>query len=166
MQHFEFRITEKRRLTLLSLFLLTACFAASACMLKNIPGINTQFDKYEQWKQEQIDQEIKKSADLVNLAATCDKVASVQEFELISRSISTHGAPAVYCYYRSGVPPTVASKNITDFMEREGWHSIENLSINHSFAFQKDDSRVIVQNGGIRDADYGVTCVKKIESAR
>ena len=159
-------MTEKRSLTLLSLFLLTVCFAVSACILKNIPVINTQLDKYEQWKQEQIDQEIKKSADLVNLAATCDKVASVQEFELISRFISTNGAPAIYCYYRSGVPPAVASKNITDFMEREGWHSIENLSINYSFAFQRDDLRVIVQNGGMRDADYGITCVKEMESAR
>ncbi|MFL6468263.1 MAG: hypothetical protein ACJ72Z_09935 [Pyrinomonadaceae bacterium] len=44
------------------------------------------------------------------------------------------------------------------FLEADGWHSIENLSGDYSFAFQKNDFRVVVQYGGMRTANYGITC--------
>jgi hypothetical protein len=45
-------------------------------------------------------------------------------------------------------------------MEKAGWHSIENLSVNPTMGFQKGDLRVVIQHGGMDEADYGLTCAK------
>lgn len=147
-------------------FLSLVVATSSGCLLKKIPAVNSQLNKYNQLRQRQIDKEIEGNEDYQRLALICGEIGSHQQFELLRRDMSVHGAPAVYYYYRSSLPFSMASAAITGLMERDGWHGVNNRSMNYTMAFEKDDLRIVVQYGGMGDADYGITCKVKSESDR
>jgi len=146
--------------------LLLICVGQSGCLFRNIPIINSQIETYEKGKQERQNELISKNPDLQTLAKICEQLGSLQNFKLLSREMSSHSRPALYYYYDSNISYTDTFKTFSAFLEQDGWHSTENVSINSTFSYQKDDWRVIVQYGGMRDAEYGLTCEKASEGSR
>jgi len=148
-------------LALLAVMCLVPC-----CLFRKIPAVNSQLTKYDEFQQRDVNKTIQGDENFRRVAAICDEIGDNEQFELLERQISGHGNPAVFYYYRSSIPMSDGFKNVSDFMKLNGWHSIENLSMNHSLGFQKDDFRVIVQYGGMGDAEFGITCEIKSETER
>jgi hypothetical protein len=134
--------------------------------LRDIPVVNSQVERYEKERERRLDEIINKNPDLQDLADVCRQLGSLQNFELLKRGMATHGRPALYYYYRSTISFQDSSKIFSPYREKAGWHSIENLSVNPTMGFQKGDLRVVIQHGGMDEADYGLTCAKIPEGER
>lgn len=149
-----------------SLVIFISFLVFTGCFVRNIPSVNAVVRSYDQAKEKRINEFIKQSEIHQKLGSVCGELGALQNFELAGRDIATHGSPELYYYFRSKASLTDTRRILSQYLEKRGWHEIESLSMNYTFAYQKDDLRVVVQYGGIGDADYGITCSKKSESQR
>jgi len=143
---------------IIAFLVVSFCLSQMGCFLQKVPVINEQLERAEKAKQAEIDSAISKNAELRSLAATCSTLGSLKSFKLIGRDIYSHGKAGLSYYYASEESYDDTYRTLSAYLSSNGWHSIESLSVNRTFAFQKDDMRVTVQYGGIGTADYGITC--------
>jgi hypothetical protein len=128
---------------------------------RNIPVINSRMDDLERAREDRLSEIISQDDDLRNLANGCEQAGAVLNFKLIRRSATSNvDSRSLHYYYQSDAKLQHSFKAISQFLEAREWHPMENLSMNYTLAYQKSDQRVIVQHGGMGDADYGITCQK------
>lgn len=135
--------------------------AFSACFVKRVQLVNSQLEQFEKVQEEQLDKFIHDNEDYKALALLCGDTGNAANLVLSRRSVSMHEPPATFYYYQSAQPYGKVSSSISTYLEGLGWESIENLSVNETLAFQKDNVRIILQHGGMGEVDYGLTCLKK-----
>jgi hypothetical protein len=143
------------------LFVFCGCLMLAGCGLRSIPFVNKSLQNYDEEKEKRLDELISKNEELRLLAKVCQGLGSLRNFKLLSRSIATHGPPELYYYYHSDLPFSETTPVFTSFLESDGWRAFENSSMNPTIAFRKDSFIVIIQHGGIGEAEYGITCGKE-----
>ncbi len=105
-----------------------------------------------------LERQIQGSSDLQALARICGDLGDLRGFVLRRRERNTHGRPALYYYFNSPLSLDQTVGDFKNFFEAGGWQRIDAPIFPRSLAFQKDETRVTIQYGGMREADYGITC--------
>lgn len=118
----------------------------------------TPLRKLDDLREVEIDKSIEKSERLKALASVCKELGDLENFELISRAMSTHEPDALYYYYRSEKPFAEVNAILLRFANDNDWSPFDNPSINPTIGIEKKGIRVILQYGGMREAQYGITC--------
>lgn len=147
-----------------SLVLGALIFAQLGCVLKGLPVVNSAVKKWDEADKRAQDEFIEKTPDFRLLRDACEDKRPL-DFELLERSVMDRESPLIEYYYVSKIQKDEGFKRFRLIFD-SSWTEVENLSINPTIAFQRGNVRAIVQYGGIRDADWSVSCVIKSPGAR
>lgn len=138
------------------ILIVIAVVIIAGCFTRNLAPINS----LNETREKELDEIISRNEDLKILADICTQLGSLQDFKLLRRSMSTHGEPELYFYFRSDKQFPEASKTFSTFLEQNSWRLLEESRLGKLEYYRKDNLEVNIQYGRIGDAEYGITCAK------
>ena len=138
---------------------LAASIVSGCSAVSRLPVIGGLNDRVANAQQKSIEEEIAKNPKLVTLDSTCKQLGILEGMEFIEMNAVFREVPMIAYFFKSDADRHHVKIKFDRYLEARGWHSSEARSFNDTFAYQKEDLRIVVQVGGMRSADYGLTCM-------
>lgn len=107
---------------------------------------------------------IRKSSDLQELDKICTQIPLPADFRLIKKDGIDDQKITLSYYYDSQKKYIEVWQFLDNYFDDNNWKFIENgegvISSQKFIEYQKDSYKVIIQNGGMGDAEYSIYCEK------
>ncbi|MCW5962170.1 MAG: hypothetical protein KIS76_18565 [Pyrinomonadaceae bacterium] len=124
-----------KRSFILKISLLTMTILSLGCNPTNLPVFKQGSDQIRDLGTKETEEAIKTDPELEQLDNVCSKIPFLKSFEIISKSMSTHGPRQLFYSYYSDISFDDSEKRIKEYFSNDGWEFVKYPSFNRTSSF-------------------------------